>query len=125
MKTCVSLFPCKSAVAIAVFVSLALAVHGAWSQAPRTIRLIVPYPPAGTADIVARLLAEQIGRAQGVTVVIENRPGAGTMIASEAVSRAAPDGSTLLLNSPEFVISPHLRKPNFDLLTSFEPSCNL
>jgi tripartite-type tricarboxylate transporter receptor subunit TctC len=47
------------------------------------------------------------------------------MVATEAVSRAAPDGGTLLINSPEFVISPHLRKPNFDVLTSFEPVCNL
>ena len=106
-------------------VSFTLSDHGGWAQAPRTIRLIVPYPPAGTADIVARLLAEQIGRAQGPAIVIENRPGGGTAIGSEAVSRAAPDGSTLLINSPEFVINPHLRKLNYDPLTSFEPICNL
>jgi len=85
----------------------------------------VPYPPGGTADIIARLLAEQIGRTNGISIVIENRAGGGTAIASEAVARAAPDGGTLLINSPEFVITPHLRKPNYDPLTSFEPVCHL
>jgi tripartite-type tricarboxylate transporter receptor subunit TctC len=116
----------KRAVAIAAVLIVALlSGHDAWPQAPRTIRLIVPYPPGGTADIVARLLADQIGRTQGPAIVIENRPGGGTAIASEAVARAAPDGSTLLINSPEFVINPHLRKQNYDPLTSFEPICNL
>jgi tripartite-type tricarboxylate transporter receptor subunit TctC len=97
----------------------------AQSYSARPVKLVVPYPPAGTADIVARLLAEQIGRTGGPAIVIENRPGGGTAIASEAVSRAAPDGSTLLMISPEFVITPHLRKPNYDPLTSFEPICQL
>jgi tripartite-type tricarboxylate transporter receptor subunit TctC len=97
----------------------------AQNYSARPVKLVVPYPPAGTADIVARLLAEQIGRTGGPSIVIENRPGGGTAIASEAVSRAAPDGSTLLMISPEFVITPHLRKPNYDPLTSFEPICQL
>ena len=98
----------------------------AWSQTtPRTIKLVVPYPPGGTADIVARLLGEQIGRPNGPTIVVENRPGGGTAIGSEAVARAAADGTTLLINSPEFVITPHLRKPNYEPLTSFEFVCHL
>jgi len=98
----------------------------AWSQTTaRTIKLVVPYPPGGTADIVARLLGEQIARASGPTVVVENRPGGGTAIGSEAVARAAADGNTLLINSPEFVITPHLRKPNYEPLTSFEFICHL
>ena len=59
-------------------------------------------PPGGSTDILARLLAEQIGRQQGPTAVIENRPGAGTVIGSEAVSRAALDGSTVLINTDSF-----------------------
>ncbi len=102
-----------------------LGAAGAQAQSSRTIKLVVPYPPAGTADIVARLLADQIGKSGGPTIVIENRPGGGTAIASEAVSRAVPDGNTLLMISPEFVITPHLRKPNYDPLTSFEPICQL
>jgi tripartite-type tricarboxylate transporter receptor subunit TctC len=98
---------------------------GAQAQSSRSIKLVVPYPPGGTADIVARLLSEQIGRSQGPTIVIENRPGAGTAIGTEAVARATPDGTTLLMNSPEFVINPHLRKPNYDPINSFEPICLL
>src|SRR5262245_45089364 len=90
-----------------------------------TIKIVNPYPPGGTADIVARVLGEQIGRTQGVTMMIENRPGGGTVIGTEAAARAAPDGNTLLITSVVFVINPHLRKLNYDPLTSFEPICNL
>ena len=110
--------------AVAVTV-LALSSDCAWSQATRTIKIVVPTPPGGILDIVARLLAEQIRRTGGPTMVIENRPGAGTIVATEAVSRAAPDGSTLLLNASPLVINPLLRKVNYHPLTSFEPVCAL
>jgi tripartite-type tricarboxylate transporter receptor subunit TctC len=71
------------------------------------------------------LLAEQIARTQGPTIVVENRPGAGTVIGTDAASRAQPDGSTVLITTPEFVIAPHLRKLSYDPLTSFEPICYL
>jgi tripartite-type tricarboxylate transporter receptor subunit TctC len=97
----------------------------AWSQTTRTIRIVVPFPPGGSADILARLLGEQINKANGPTVVIENRPGGGASIAYEAVARAAPDGNTLVINGNSLVINPHLRKVNYDPLTSFEPVCYL
>src|SRR3974390_1577894 len=84
-----------------------------------TIRIVVPNPPGASTDILARLLAEQIGRAQGATLVVENRPGAGNVIGSEFVSRSVPDGRTLLINANPFVIDPHVRKLNYDPLTSF------
>jgi len=99
--------------------------HGAWSQTARTIKIVVAAPPGGGSDIMARLLAEQIGRAQKTTILVENRPGANTAIGTEAVARAAPDGNTLLINTPPFVINPQLRKLSYDPLTSFEPICNL
>jgi tripartite-type tricarboxylate transporter receptor subunit TctC len=68
---------------------------------------------------------KQIGRAHQVTVLVENRAGGGTVIGTEATARAAPDGNTLLITSVVFVINPHLRKLNYDPLTSFEPICNL
>src|SRR5262252_2235124 len=80
---------------------------GVSAQTTRTIKLVVPFPPGGPSDTLARLLAEQIGRTQTLTVVVENRPGGGSVIGTEAVSRAAPDGNTLLVNSPTFVINPH------------------
>jgi tripartite-type tricarboxylate transporter receptor subunit TctC len=102
-----------------------LSDHGAWAQTTRTIKIVVPVPPGGGMDFLTRLLAEQIGRTQGLTIVVESRPGAGGRIATEAVSRAAPDGTTLLMASPSFVIDPHVRKVNYDPLTSFEPICDL
>jgi tripartite-type tricarboxylate transporter receptor subunit TctC len=80
-------------------------------------------PPGGAADIVARLLGEQIERARRLAVVLENRPGAGTVIGTEAAARAAPDGSTLLIVANAFVTIPHLPKLNYDPLSSFEPIC--
>jgi tripartite-type tricarboxylate transporter receptor subunit TctC len=91
----------------------------------RTIRIVDPSPPGGLDDLLARLLAEEIARAQGATVVVENRPGAASAIGTEAVARAAPDGATLLLNATPFVINPLLRKLNYDPLTSFTPICYL
>ena len=102
-----------------------LAGDDAWSQATRTIKIVVPFPPGGGVDIVARLMADQIGRAHSTTVVIDNRPGAGTMIATEAVARAAPDGNTILFVANSFVINANLRKVAYDPLTSFEPICLL
>jgi tripartite-type tricarboxylate transporter receptor subunit TctC len=103
---------------------VALAGHGAWSQA-RTIRIVVPFPAGGSADIIARLMGEHISKNQGPSVVVENRPGGGASIAYEAVARAAPDGNTLVINGNSIVINPHLRKVNYDPLTSFEPVCYL
>jgi len=96
-----------------------------WSQTARTIKLIVPSAPGGGADILARLLADQISKAQGLSVVVENRPGAGNIIGTEAASRAAPDGNTLLINTPDFVINPQMRTAGYDALTSFVPICYL
>jgi len=82
-------------------------------------------PPGGAGDILARNLAAQIGKTESASVVIENRPGAGTVIGTETVARAAPDGNTLLLNAPYILINAQLRKVNYDPLTSFEPICYL
>jgi tripartite-type tricarboxylate transporter receptor subunit TctC len=95
------------------------------SQAKRTIRIIVPSTVGGGADVLARLLADHMGRKQNIKVVIENRPGASNMIGTEVASRAEPDGNTLLMSTPEFVINAHLHKLNYDPLTSFKPVCYL
>jgi tripartite-type tricarboxylate transporter receptor subunit TctC len=111
--------------AVAGMLLLALSGHGAVSQTARTIRLVVPFPAGGSADELARLLADQIGRTRGVNFVIENRPGAGTVVATEAVSRAAPDGNTLLIVANSFVINPSLKKLSYDPFASFAPVCEL
>jgi len=113
------------AVALTVFAA-ALADHtAAWPQTAHTIRIVVPAPPGGVNDVVARLLGEQVGRMQGVTVVVENRPGAGTALGTESVARAAPDGNTVLVVATPYLINPQLRHLNYDPLTSFEPICRL
>lgn len=71
------------------------------------------------------MLADEIGRAQGVTVVIENRQGAGEVIGTEAVARAPADGNTLLIAANPFIINPQMRRVNYHPLTSFAPICYL
>lgn len=109
----------------AAAIVVALSTQAAWSQSARTIKIVLPLPPGGAGDILGRLLADQVGRAEGPAVVIENRPGAGSIIGTEAVARAAPDGNTLLINAPYLLIGPQVRKVNYDPLTSFEPVCYL
>jgi len=115
----------RTAIAIAVAGLLTIFAQVAWSQATRTVKIVVPYTPASGPDILGRLLAEQVGRATGATVVVEDRPGAGTVIGTEAAARAAPDGNTVLIVAPSFVINPSLRKVNYDPVADFEPICQL
>ena len=70
----------------------------AW-RPERPIRMIVPFAPGGSNDIVGRIIAEQAGQALGQPIVVENRAGAGSVIGAEAAARAAPDGHTVLINS--------------------------
>jgi tripartite-type tricarboxylate transporter receptor subunit TctC len=106
-------------------VQLALTAEPAAAQSTRTIKIIVPSTAGRGADTLARLLGDQISRKQGQTIVVENRPGASNTIGTEAVARAAPDGNTVLVTTPEFVINAHLKKLNYDPLTSFESICYL
>jgi tripartite-type tricarboxylate transporter receptor subunit TctC len=69
------------------------------SAAARAVKIVVPQPPGGGFDFVARVLAEHLGKHTGGSFVVENRPGSGTLIGTEAVAKAAPDGATLLLGS--------------------------
>ena len=75
----------------------------------RPVRMIVPFAPGGGVDTVTRFLAQKLTEQVGGTFVVENRPGAGGMIAVELVAKAAPDGYTLLTSAPEFSINPSVR----------------
>ncbi len=97
----------------------------AWPQASRTIKIVVPYTPASGPDILSRLMADEIGRTQGPTVFVENRPGGGTVIGTEAAARAAPDGNTVLLVANAFVVNPALQRGAYDPTASFDPVCQL
>jgi tripartite-type tricarboxylate transporter receptor subunit TctC len=76
----------------------------------RAIRLIVPFAPGGNTDIVARYIAERLGPVLRTQVVVENRSGAGGAVGTEAVARAAPDGTTLLFHTAAVAIEPSLRR---------------
>jgi tripartite-type tricarboxylate transporter receptor subunit TctC len=89
------------------------------------VKIVVPNPPGSSTDILARVVADRVRQAEGITAIVENRPGAGNIIGSEYVAHAAPDGGTLLVNATPFVIDPYLHKLSYDPFTSFEPVCEL
>ncbi|OLB75057.1 MAG: tripartite tricarboxylate transporter substrate binding protein [Alphaproteobacteria bacterium] len=115
----------RLAIVVAAVGLVASLAPSAWSQPAGTIKIVVPYTPGSGPDILSRLMAEQIGRAQGPTVVVENRPGGGTVIGTEAVERAEPDGHTVLLVANSFVANPPLKRASYDPTRSFEPVCYL
>jgi tripartite-type tricarboxylate transporter receptor subunit TctC len=101
-------------------VSLAQAAH-AQSYPSRPLRVLVPLAPGGGMDTVTRALAQSLTDSLGQTVVVDNRPGAGSQVALEILSDAAPDGHTLMMLSATTVIYPLLYKSRFDIVRDFAP----
>jgi len=100
----------------------AFPLYAAPAYPDRPVRLIVGFPPGGAADILGRIAAQRLGEALGQQVVVDNRGGAGGLIATEIAMKGAPDGYTLLFSSIPHVINPHLyRKVNYDALKDFVP----
>jgi tripartite-type tricarboxylate transporter receptor subunit TctC len=98
------------------------ATAGAQQYPDRPIRLIVGFPPGGAADILGRFAAQQLTTALGQQVVVDNRGGAGSLIATETAARANPDGYTMLFSSIPHVINPHLySKVTYDAVKDFAP----
>lgn len=87
----------------------------------KPIRMVIPFPPGGSNDIVGRVVAQGIGDRLGKAVVVENKAGAGGIIGAETVARAAPDGYTILLISSSFTMNPALQKLSYDPARSFVP----
>ena len=105
-----------------VLLAATTAVHAQTAYPTRAVRLIVPSSPGGGTDISARILAPQLTQFLGQQVVVENRPGAGTMIGGEAVARAAPDGYTLLMGISTLAINPAMyKKVPYDALKDLAP----
>ena len=105
-------------VALAGFVVLAQAAQAQdWPQKP--VRFIVPYPPGGGTDVIARIIQEPLSRALGQQVIIENRGGAGGALGTEAAARSAADGYTFLFTLSSHTINPLLYKLSFDVEKDF------
>jgi tripartite-type tricarboxylate transporter receptor subunit TctC len=108
---------------IAAAMLIAALAAGAFAQdyPNRPVRLIVPFPPGGSNDVVGRLVAMQLSTQLGQQVFVDNRGGAGGVIGTEACATAAPDGYTLCIVSIAHAVNPALHKLNYDPIKSFTP----
>ena len=115
----------SSRIARLVLLLCAAAFAGtAWSQTypSRVVRMVVPYPPGGSIDILGRIVAQKLTDTLGQNVVIENRAGAAGTIGSEVVARSAPDGYTVLMTASVHIISPYILKTvSYDPVADFTP----
>ena len=124
------IFICARTVALLYLMAFILAITfdaGAQTYPVRPIRLLVPNPPGGATDNLARVVAPKLTEFLGQTIVVDNRPGSNGNLATEAAARATPDGHTLFLAADgQIVISPHLyRKLPFDTLKDLTPVASL
>jgi tripartite-type tricarboxylate transporter receptor subunit TctC len=110
---------------LAAAISLALTAAAYAQQFPipgKTVRIIVPFPAGGQTDIQARAIAQRMAETLSVPIVVENKPGASTLIGAREVQKSAPDGHTLLYTIATHVQMPHLYKtPPWDVFTDFTP----
>ena len=114
-----------SCAALAVFaVGAVLGASGAFAQS-KTVKIVVPYTPGSGPDILSRLMSDQIPKDGGPAIIVENRPGAGTLIGTEAAAKADPDGHTVLLVANSFVINPQLGRGTYDVEKDYSPICYL
>lgn len=113
--------PARAALAGAVL--LACAALPAQADYPeKPLRLVVPFPPGGSTEPLARILSQKLGEAFGQQLIVDNRPGAGSTIGAEIVAKSPPDGYTLFLGSISNAISAALYpKLNFDIVRDFAP----
>src|SRR5438105_3041266 len=108
-----------AALALALGTPAALAQTG---YPDKFIRFIVPYAPGGSSDVLARTLGQKIGDSVGQTFVIDNRPGAGSMIGTDVAAKATPDGYTIILSDMPHTINPSIHaKVPYDPVKDFSP----
>jgi tripartite-type tricarboxylate transporter receptor subunit TctC len=107
--------------ALALVLALSALESQAQNYPTRPVRILVPLAPGGGMDTVTRSLAQTLTDAMGQSVVVDNRPGAGSMVSLEILSNAAPDGHTLMMLSATTVIYPLLYESRFDVVRDFAP----
>ncbi len=113
-----------TAASLALLTAMPAAAQSNWPNKP--VRMVVPFAPGGSTDVVARMLAQQLGVLWGQTIVVENRAGAGGNLGVDVVAKAAPDGYTLALASGSITINPHIyKKLPFDTLKDLIPITNV
>jgi len=109
---------------LALTCALALAVPNAWAQSwpARPVKIIVPFASGGPADIYARVIADKLSAALGQSFVVDDRPGGGSIVGTDAVKQSAPDGYTLLMMSNTHTVNESLIKDKpFELMRDFVP----
>ena len=108
---------------IAALILLCMAALAAAQDYPtRPIRLVVPQPPGGPTDIVARLVAQKLSERLGQQVIVDNRPGAGSNIGTDIVAKAPKDGHTLVVGTVQHIVNPFLFSSlPFDAVKDFVP----
>jgi tripartite-type tricarboxylate transporter receptor subunit TctC len=94
---------------------------GADDYPSRSIRLIIPFPPGGSNDVVGRIIANQLGQKLGQQVFVDNRAGAGGVVGTDVAAKATPDGYTLLVISVAHAVDPWIYKETFDPIKDFVP----
>jgi tripartite-type tricarboxylate transporter receptor subunit TctC len=110
------------AIAVLALAALAPALRAEQNYPAKPVHILVPFPPGGAVDIVARTLADELGKRWPATVIVDNRPGAGGAIAADATAKAAPDGYTLVVVASGHPIAPYLfRKLPYDIFADFTP----
>jgi tripartite-type tricarboxylate transporter receptor subunit TctC len=109
--------------ALAALLLPAFSAGDAWALYPdRIVRIVVPFAPGGGTDVIARTLAQEMAKDLGATVIIENKPGAGTIIGTQAVATSEPDGYTLLMGTFANAVNPSLNaKLPYDPHKDFAP----
>jgi tripartite-type tricarboxylate transporter receptor subunit TctC len=118
---------CSAGVSALVFAAMSMVLGETFAQAParypeRPIRLVVPFAPGGTNDVIGRIVGERLAARLGQPVVVDNRAGANSVLGSEIVAHATPDGHTLLIVAAGFAINPSLRKKlPYDTVRDFAP----
>ena len=118
VAACFALFACMSG---APSISIA-AEHSAAGYPARPIRMLVGFSPGGGTDVAIRIIGKKLSEMWGQQIIVDNRPGAGGLVAFEIVAKANPDGHTLLATSPSFAIQPGLTpKLPFDPIRDFAP----